>query len=224
MRQIIFNIHGIGTPERELEPGEAAYWISPEQFREAVAMARDHRTDVGFSFDDSNRSDLTYGAPILRDAGNSQGISADFFVLAGRIDQPGSLSADDIRALRDMGHRIGSHGMDHVDWTGLDAAGARRELYEARDRIADVTDTAITAVGIPFGRYNAAVLKALRKAGYDRAYSSDGGIARDRDFPIARHSLRGDMSRDDIAALLDGREAVKTRLRRAVTSRLKRVI
>lgn len=220
MDQVILNIHGIGTPARALEPGEDAYWISETQFQQAVDLAVAAPQDVRFTFDDGNLSDLRIAAPIL----TRLNMPATFFVLAGRLDTPGSLGVDDLRRLQDMGHTIGSHGWSHVDWTTLDDAGRRRELIEARDAIATACGQAVTEAGIPFGRYNRAVLGGLRQANYTTVYSSDGGPARPGAWPVARSSLTGDMTRDDIADLIAGREPAKKRLRRALTSRLKKVL
>lgn len=220
MRQVIFNIHGIGIPKRDLQPDEAPYWITLEFFAETVALARDSAHQVAFTFDDGNLSDLEIGAPVLNEAG----MTAQFFVLAGRVGMPGSLGETEIRILQEMGHEIGSHGWDHVDWTGLDAAGRTREIDEAKTRLSEICGRPIEAASIPFGRYNAGVLKVLRQASFTTAYSSDGGAVRGRPFPVPRTSLTGNMTRADLEAILEGRESLKRRLRRAVTTRLKRII
>jgi peptidoglycan/xylan/chitin deacetylase (PgdA/CDA1 family) len=220
MRQVIFNIHGIGVPKRDLEPGEAPYWITLEFFAETVALARDSAHRVAFTFDDGNLSDLEIGAPVLNEAG----MTAQFFVLAGRIGIPGSLGEAEIRALQEMGHTIGSHGWDHVDWTGLDAAGRTREIAGAKARLSEICDRPIEAASIPFGSYNAGVLKDLRQARFTTAYSSDGGAVRGRPFPMPRTSLTENTTQADLEAILEGRESPKHRLRRVATTRLKRVI
>ena len=45
---------------------------------------------------------------------------ATFFVLAGRLDRPGSLRPRTCRPLWWPGMAIGTHGMDHRPWRGLD--------------------------------------------------------------------------------------------------------
>ena len=44
------------------------------------------------SFDDGNASDLEIGLPALLE----RGLTATFFVLAGRLGRPGSLDADEV--------------------------------------------------------------------------------------------------------------------------------
>ena len=47
------------------------------------------------SFDDGNSSDVEIALPALRE----RGLPRRFFVVAGRLDRPGSLSRDDVREL-----------------------------------------------------------------------------------------------------------------------------
>ena len=71
--------HGIGTPERTLEPGEDRYWVAIDEFLamlDAIAAA----PGVRISFDDGNASDIEIALGGLRE----RDLSASFFVLAGR--------------------------------------------------------------------------------------------------------------------------------------------
>lgn len=71
---------------------------------------------------------------------------------------PGSLGETEILTLQEMGHTIGSHGWDHIDWTRLDAAGRTREIDGAKTRLSEICGRPVEAASIPFGRYNARVL------------------------------------------------------------------
>jgi len=219
MRHVILNLHGLGTPPVPLAPGEDLYWVEPDLLLLALDLATRHagRVRVSFTFDDSNLSDLEIGAPLLEAAGRR----ATFFVLADRIGQPHYLCAEHLRQLVACGHRIGSHGAAHVDWRGLDGAGLERELVGARAAISTAAGQEITEAGIPFGRYNARVLRALRRAGYARAWSSDGGAATGSDWPVPRTSLTREMDAAAIEAILLGNEPLKRRLRRRLSMAVK---
>ena len=219
MRQVILNFHGIGEPGRALEDGEAGYWVTPEFFAESLALAQKYadRVQTTFTFDDGNTSDRASAAEPLARAG----YSAVIFPLSDRLDTPGSLGAAALAALQKLGHRIGSHGAAHVDWTALDGDGEAREWVAARDCLAEAAGAPVTEAAIPFGRYNARVLNGLREAGYTRIYSSDGGDWRTGDWPVARTSPRADMSLGDIENILLGRESLKARLRRKVSRAVK---
>lgn len=215
---LILNFHGVGQPARALEPGEAAYWISVDQFHAIIEEVHKTPRRVGITFDDGNASDLEICAPILANAG----LSATIFVLAGRLGQPGSLSAPHLLQLQEMGFAIGTHGHDHSDWRRLDGAGERRELIEARDIIAAACGRPVLEAAIPFGSYDRRVLSLLRRHGYKRIYSSDGGLAGDG-WLVPRTSVRADMSLARIREVLSGQERALRRLRRRAAILRKRL-
>jgi peptidoglycan/xylan/chitin deacetylase (PgdA/CDA1 family) len=219
--EYILNFHGIGAPDRPFDPGEQPYWISARLFGEIVALIAPavRAGRVGVTFDDGNKSDAAIALPVLREAG----VPATFFVLAGRVGAPGFLARDDIAALEAAGMAIGSHGFDHVDWRKLDAPGRRRELIEARATLRTLCAGGVTTAAIPFGAYDRAVLGHLKAAGYDAAYTSDGGRA-GRGPVFARTSVRGDMTPDDIRLLLSGHENPLRRLRRTAAILRKRLL
>ena len=216
----VLNFHGIGTPERDLEPGEAPYWITLERFRALLDLvgARPDRDRIRMTFDDGNSSDVALAAPLLQ----QRGLKASFFVLAGRIGSIGSLGLEDIAALLRAGMGLGSHGMHHVDWRRLDATGLETELSGSRRRLEDICGHPVVAAAIPFGAYNARVLKSLAAAGYREAYSSDGGPMSEGAFLRPRKTVRADTSLAEIGDFLSGREPLAHRLRRRLATEMKR--
>ena len=216
MRQVVLCFHGIGRPSRPLETGEAPYWVDEALFHEAlerVAAAGDE-VAVHFTFDDGNASDLAIAAEPLARAGHS----AEIFVLTGRLDTPGSLSRDDLRRLESMGHRIGSHGAAHRDWTQVAGDEVAAEFTAPKEIIARELGHPVEAAAIPFGRYDRRVLARLRAAGFARVYSSDGGPVggpvQEARWPIPRTSLQGRMDGADVTRILLGPEPLSRRLRR----------
>ncbi|MFG6527943.1 polysaccharide deacetylase family protein [Sulfitobacter sp. M23508] len=221
-RRIGLNFHGIGSPARDLEEGEAPYWLSEAQFTEIldrIAATHDPQAFV-LTFDDGNLSDYDIALPALVE----RGLSARFFVLTGRLDQPGSLGRDHISALLDAGMRVGSHGIAHVAWSGLDRDALNRELRHSRSVLQDICGLPITEAGIPFGLYNARVLRALRRNGYTVAFSSDTGHMNNKSFLRARTSLRGDMSSAQFDDILVGRMPPEKQLRRMLGMTKKRLL
>lgn len=184
-RLVNLTFHGVGEPERPLEPGEDGTWVSLGAFR-AILDSLVGRTDVRISFDDGNASDVEIGLPELAE----RGLSADFFVVAGRLDKPGSLGADHVRELRDRGMEIGTHGMWHRSWRGLDATEAHDELVAARERLAEVVGRAVDTAALPLGQYDRTVLGSLRRNGYRRVFTSDRRTARRGSWLQPRYSVR----------------------------------
>ena len=222
MRSVILNFHGIGEPSRKLEPGEAPYWVSPSYFEDVLKIASQLKGQVStdLTFDDGNTSDISLAAPLLA----RYDVCATFFVLSSRLDKPGSLSSSDLRHLVSDGHKIGSHGADHVDWTALGPDEEHREWTEARDMIANAANQDIDCAAIPFGRYRKRVLCGLKANGFSEIYSSDGGAWHGNTPPIPRTSPRCDMSLETIKALLLGHETARQTLRRRFAMAVKRRI
>lgn len=209
-RILIF--HGVGEPGRALEPGEARYWLGVDRFRAALDRIAAHpdRQRLSITFDDGNDSDLLIAAPELQ----RRGLEAEFFVLSGRIGQAGSLDASQIQDLMQMGMRIGSHGVAHSDWSSLSTHELRDELATSKEALEAICGVPVRSAAIPFGRYNAAVLRALREAGYAVAYSSDGGSATAAAFLHPRTSLRRDTTDSILENILSGTMPPWKRLRR----------
>ena len=107
---LCLNFHGVGAPQRGLEPGEAPYWISAAFFQDVLAVVQESRMRTMITFDDGNLSDVKICAPALA----SRGLTATFFALAGRLGSEGSLGPSHLRSLAGMGMGIGNHGHDHT--------------------------------------------------------------------------------------------------------------
>lgn len=197
--------HGIGTPRRQLEAGEDRYWITPKLYDEILDEAAG-RPDVRISFDDGNKSDVDVALDGLLD----RGMTATFFVVAGRLDSPGSLEEDDVRALHARGMTIGTHGMEHRTWRGMDPQTSRRELVEARQRLAEVTGEHVEQAALPLGQYDRTVLSALRGYGYRAVYTSDRCLARHGSWIQPRYSVR----RTDTIESIRGEALTRPGLRR----------
>jgi peptidoglycan/xylan/chitin deacetylase (PgdA/CDA1 family) len=154
------------------------------------------RPDVVITFDDGNRSDLEIGVPALR----ARGLSATFFVVAGRLGTPGFLSGEDVRTLLAEGMAVGCHGMRHRPWRGLDDAALEEELVTAKAQIESAAGGPVTLAACPFGAYDRRSLRALRRAGYERVYTSDRGPARPEEWLQARTTNTHPEPRDAVLA------------------------
>ena len=210
--------HGIGRPGRELEPGEAAYWIGVPELHGVLDLVAG-RDDVRLSFDDGNVSDVRIGLPALQE----RGLRATFFVLAGRLDLPGSLSRDDVLELRDAGMGIGTHGMWHRPWRGLQEPERTEELVTAREVLADLVGGPVAEAALPLGRYDRRLLSQLRGLGYARVHTSDRRRARAGAWLQARYSLRHDDTPDSVRDEVLAPPGFRTRARSSAVALVKRL-
>jgi peptidoglycan/xylan/chitin deacetylase (PgdA/CDA1 family) len=217
---VILNFHGLGEPPAAVPAAERPYWVCADRFARIVAEVAARRArgqDIAITFDDGNRSDLEIAAPRLAEAG----LSAAFFVLTGRLEDDRYLSRAQIGQLQRMGMEIGLHGRDHVDWRRLDESGRRAEIPRARAELAELLGGPVRGVAIPFGAYDRRVMSYLKREGFERIHTSDGGRARAGARVQPRVSLRSDSSEAELAALLDGTEPALGRLTRRLRRALK---
>lgn len=208
--------HGIGSPRRALEPGEDRYWVEVDQFHELLGEVLTW-PGVRLSFDDGNVSDVEHALPALR----RHKARASFYIIAGRIGAAGSLDADAVRSLRDAGMVIGSHGMHHRPWRGLDPQTAEEEFVTARDRLTDIVGGPIDEAACPLGRYDRTVLHRLRRLGYRRVFTSDRRPARDSAWLQPRYSVYADDTPETLRATVFHR-SLKRRVRAQVAGVVKR--
>jgi peptidoglycan/xylan/chitin deacetylase (PgdA/CDA1 family) len=193
-RLINLTFHGVGTPPRPLDDGETGVWVGSDAFV-AILDAAVGRPDVRITFDDGNASDLEVGLPAL----TVRGLTATFFVVAGRLGTPGFLDAADLRTLAAAGMTIGNHGMHHQPWRGLDDAALDEELGTARRLIEDAVGAPVDEAACPFGAYDRRVVAGLRRHGYRHAYTSDRGTVAGDEWLQARNTI----TPQDTAGVLD---------------------
>jgi peptidoglycan/xylan/chitin deacetylase (PgdA/CDA1 family) len=106
----------------------------------------------------------------------SASLAATVFVIPGWIDEPHRIplterysafcSWEELAALRDAGHLIGSHTMTHPELPTLSAEDVRHELRESRRRIQEALGTPTRHFAAPKGQLSAQVLELAKEAGY----------------------------------------------------------
>jgi peptidoglycan/xylan/chitin deacetylase (PgdA/CDA1 family) len=203
MNQLInLCFHGIGAPRRTLEPDEDRYWVTVDLFLRVLDEVAG-RPDVKLTFDDGNESDAEIALPALRE----RGLTAQFFPLAGRLTGPGSLKREHLRSLRAAGMAIGSHGMHHVPWRQLSTEDCYVELVAARDMLVEASEGPINEAALPLGRYDRSLLRALRRLGYEKAFSSDRAPACPQSWLQSRYSIQSDDTVHTLRAILAGPSA-----------------
>lgn len=207
--------HGIGAPRRSLEPDEGQYWVGVDRFEELLAAIRRYPS-IHITFDDGNASDLEHALPALL----RHNLTATFFVVAGRIDQPGSLSSDGIRRLVSSGMAIGSHGLTHRPWRMVDDRELQAEMNASR-LISDVAGLPVEHAACPFGSYDRRVLSALRRHGFTRVYTVDEGHARAGEWLQTRYTITNTDSPESIERLTPPSLSSLARRGRTLVKRLR---
>jgi peptidoglycan/xylan/chitin deacetylase (PgdA/CDA1 family) len=209
--------HGIGRPSRELEPDEDRYWISADLLDEILDYAMSNPR-IQLSFDDGNASDVEIALPALR----ARGLRGAFFPLAGRIGQLGSIGGAGLRELVEHGMQVGSHGMRHVRWRGLNDVELDDELIKAREIIASEARAPVTAAACPLGSYDRRVLARLRALRYTRVFTSDRSQAKAAAWLQPRYSVRSTDGVANVQAIAEQPRPLRTHVMSTARTTVKR--
>lgn len=207
-RRVVLTLHGTGTPPPGLAAAELRLWVGLDELR-SILDATARAPEVEITFDDGYASDVEVALPELRD----RGLRATFFVVSGWVGTPGRLDASALAALAAAGMAIGSHGASHRPWRELSAAELDEEAGSSRRSLAALGLGAIDELALPFGSYDRRALRAARRAGYRRVYSSDGAPAASGDWLVARTTVAAGDGPEAVARALAARGGALRRAR-----------
>jgi peptidoglycan/xylan/chitin deacetylase (PgdA/CDA1 family) len=167
---------------------------------------------IAVTFDDG-RADFTDGAlPILR----STDVAATLYVVTDEIGATSSwlpmraegdmamMGWDDVRAAAAAGVEIGSHSATHPE---LDVIPNRRlfsEIAVSRQRLGAQLGAPIRSIAYPHGYHSAAVVRAVKAAGYDSACAVKDAWSSTTDdrFALARMFVWGTTTTTDLRSML----------------------
>ncbi len=183
------------APPEKQETGEDAYWVTPGRYLEVLDLVAG-RDDVRMQLHDGNRSKLVHGLPGLVD----RGLTAEFFLIASRLDQTGSLGAGDVGKTplaRDV-HRFARDAPPVVACV-RGPARWRRSSCRRGDVLSEVTGRPVDTAACPLGLYDRRVLWELRRRGYRRVMTSDRAAAAPRSWLQPRFSIRHDDTAESVA-------------------------
>jgi peptidoglycan/xylan/chitin deacetylase (PgdA/CDA1 family) len=192
LRVAILGYHHIGTAPHDAARPEL--WVRPAQFRrqlaaldragyEAVTLGRVWRAwhgngtlpahPVVLTFDDGYASQSKIAAPALR----AHGWPGVLNLQVRRIGARGGLSKAQVRALVRAGWELDAHSISHPDLTRVsnqrladEVAGSRRALQRAFGAPVDF-------FAYPYGRQDARVRAAVRRAGFLAATTTSARFA-----------------------------------------------
>lgn len=215
VRRMILTFHGLGPVPDHVDRSERGVWVERDLYESILDEVRG-REEVEITFDDGNLSDLEIGLPALAE----RGMRATFFVLGDRIGAPGYLAEEHVRELAAAGMGVGCHGAGHHSWRALDDVALRADVEGGRSAIERALGGPVREASCPFGEYDRRVIGELRRLGFDRVYTSDGGWTRAEGWLQARNTVTPDW--EPLRERLCGREPTKARAVRAAKRVAKR--
>jgi peptidoglycan/xylan/chitin deacetylase (PgdA/CDA1 family) len=152
---------------------------------------------VVVSFDDGYASQYAVAGAELRKLGWPGVLNLE----TARLNAPGGLSRARVRALLRRGWELASHTLVHPDLTQVGRARLDREVAGSRAELRRVFGVRVRFFCYPYGRADAAVRAAVRRAGYAGATTTHAGVAGPRTNPYMLPRI-GAGPRDTAAALL----------------------
>jgi peptidoglycan/xylan/chitin deacetylase (PgdA/CDA1 family) len=133
---------------------------------------------IVFTFDDGYRSQYANARPTLR----AHGWPAVLNLAVRNEDDRWGMPPELVRKLIRAGWEIDAHSINHPDLTALSTGRLRQEVSGSRASIRRQFHVPADFFCYPAGRYNAAVVAAVRRAGYLGAASTEHGLARPTDL------------------------------------------
>jgi peptidoglycan/xylan/chitin deacetylase (PgdA/CDA1 family) len=110
-----------------------------------------------------------------------------------------------LRRLVALGWEIDSHSVSHPDLTTLSIAQLRYQVVASRRYLQRLLGVPVDSFCYPSSKYDAAVIAAVRAAGYTNATTENSGYAtKDDPFQLARFEIEGGQGVAGLAADLRG--------------------
>lgn len=221
---------GVGAARYKLTPAEFLEHVDaiapvlrghPITVADLLAGSPDTASRLLWTFDDGGDSAHTPVADILE----RHGWRGHFFVTTGRIDTPGFLSTEQIRALHGRGHVIGSHSCTHpqrMSFCGRDEL--LREWKLSCEVLSGIVGEPVTVASVPGGYYSRTVAETAAEAGIKVLFNSEPTISPRTVhgcLVLGRYTIYRGTPASAAAALASGR--AWPRLRQSLAWNLKKI-
>ncbi|MCD6219835.1 polysaccharide deacetylase family protein [Candidatus Calescamantes bacterium] len=98
------------------------------------------------------------------------------------------LSWEEVKEMSDKGVEFGSHGFNHIRFSGIDSATLREEIRLSKEIIEKNLGTLVKYFAFPYGKIEDIPQETeniLRESGYTMAFTAQYGIVSKKDFPFS---------------------------------------
>ena len=162
-----------GTPDWSGFPGAAAasYKLTGEAFAgHLAALSHLGEDGVTLTFDDGGRSALEVISGMLIE----RGFRGTFFITTERIGTPGFMTSEQVLALRQAGHSVGTHSVTHPLLFGsLPYSRMLAEWRESKRILEDILGEEVSCGSVPGGLYSEGAGRAAAEAGLRLLFTSE---------------------------------------------------
>ena len=223
-RRVILSYHSVGSGPLSMpvEKFQAQInWLQEhavvEDIDTLVQNPGNSGLRVALTFDDGYRSLYTIVAPILL----SKRFSATAYINTGWMgEQKANLSDEalgyypgeefllwkEVGELKDSSWIIGSHGVEHLDFTHLSLTEINQQLIESKQQIESKLRICCKHFSYPWGRHNQIVRSAVFDSGYQFATAAHHAPLQKRGnkFCLPRLNIRREYELEDFVFVLSG--------------------
>ncbi len=161
---------------------------------------------VVVSFDNGYHSQYSQALPVLRSLG---WVGDENIQLTGLPPSQGGLSSTEVQGLIAAGWELDTQGLSHADLITLGPAALREQVQETRQELRHRYHVPVNWFCYPSGHYDAAVIAAVRAAGYSGSTTVVPGWAHRTEDAYRTHRLRvlGGTSGPQLLALIEDTRA-----------------
>jgi peptidoglycan/xylan/chitin deacetylase (PgdA/CDA1 family) len=157
--------------------------ILPDQLYDYLAYgAALPEKPVMLTFDDNDLDQYTVALPEM----NKYGFKGVFFIMTVSMGKSRYMSREQIRALSDAGHVIGSHTWDHKNVKKYEEADWPVQVDKPSKQLEAITGKKIEYFAYPFGLWMPGVIPGLKERGMKMAFQ----LASPRDQEDPLHTIR----------------------------------
>lgn len=121
---------------------------------------------VILTFDDTDLDQYTFARPVMEKY-NFKGV---FFVMTVSLGRPRYMSKEQVKALSDAGHAIGSHTWDHHNVKKYQGDDWKIQIEKPSKQLEEITGKRIQYFAYPFGLWNPQAIPELKKRGMIAAF------------------------------------------------------
>jgi peptidoglycan/xylan/chitin deacetylase (PgdA/CDA1 family) len=145
--------------------------LTMNDLADALRRGQHPRNAVVLTFDDGYTDGATVVTPLLRKYGDR----ASFYISSGFVGDAKHAGWKQLRTMRNDGMEIGCHGTRHLDLSRVSAKTAAHEVSACVTALSRYVGRP-TTYAYPAGRWNAATLALMYRAGMKAALTERPGV------------------------------------------------
>ena len=155
---------------------------------------------VALTFDDGYVDNYEVAFPLLK----RYGMVGTFFVTTGFVGRPGYMTWEQLEEMASAGMAIEAHSVTHADLTKIAPAQLSRELGVPKQQLEERLGRPCRFLAYPGGRFDPAVIRATKAAGYTAAVTTQHGLRHTGagPFELTRVRVRGTETVQQLVAKL----------------------